>query len=125
MDMKISYFYTKEGGSMLRKSLRAVSFLALLLPAPSIAGVEYGTPVRSVLPANVSSSSSVSTIEAPAYLELARGYGWKRARKKSTAGTQEKKTNLQTADDRSLASLENMQVVRGYGWKRARKKMFA
>lgn len=70
---------------MLRKSLRAVSFLALLLPAPSIAGVEYGTPVRSVLPANVSSSSSVPTIEAPASLELARGYGWKRARKKMLA----------------------------------------
>lgn len=110
---------------MLRKSFLAASFFALLLPVPSMANAEYGQSARSALPVSVSLPSPMSTTEVAAPFELARGYGWKRARKKSTAGTQEKKTNLQTADDRSLASLESMQVVRGYGWKRARKKMLA
>lgn len=110
---------------MSRQSFLVASFLALLLPAPSMANAEYGQAARSALPVSVSLPPFVSTTEVAAPFELARGYGWKRARKKSTAGTQEKKTNLQTADDRSLANFESMQVVRGYGWKRARKKMLA
>jgi hypothetical protein len=126
MDMKISYSLRKGGGLMSRKSLLAASFLALLLPVPSMARVEHGASVRSVLPVSASYSSFASTTEVAAPRELARGYGWKRARKKPTIETQDKKAAMQVpVSEGALTQADNAQFARGYSWKRARKKMLA
>jgi hypothetical protein len=59
-------------------------------------------------------------------VQLARGYGWKRARKKSTTRTPEKTAGLRpTETSIVVAQTSGEPLARGYGWKRARKKMMA
>ena len=67
---------------MLRKGLAAVALLVFFLPTIGLAAPEQGVPIA---PRPCTGEISVSEITLSNSVQLARGYGWKRARKKMLA----------------------------------------
>ncbi|MGE0684794.1 MAG: hypothetical protein AB7P69_28280 [Candidatus Binatia bacterium] len=108
---------------MLQKKLVTAALCALFLPVAGIAAYEDGAPPM-LRPSTAETVRLSPTSDNG--VQLVRGYGWKRARKKSKTKTSGKKADLRSTETQvAIAQTNAESLVRGYGWKRARKKMVA
>lgn len=109
---------------MLRKGFLSATLLAFVFLITSVSAYELVSLSNAPISSRGDAVASSKALENAS--QLARGYGWKRARKKSTAKNSKKKAELRAmAEEMVIAPVKCEQLARGYGWKRARKNMMA